>query len=318
MNNKYLLQKQNVIGYGYGRKEVNGEETSQLALSVFVTTKKPKEELRPKDIIPQSVCGLPTDVIETGEVKAFGINIGKVRPLIPGYSISHYRVTAGTLGAIVEHEGNQAILSNNHVIANSNNTSLNDPIIQPGVHDGGRETVAKLHSFQEIFISESRCPVARSIEGLMNYIAKLLGSSHKTKVYSDEALKPNKVDAAIALPLDNIDVNPHIKDIGVPQQPKVAMLDMPARKTGRTTDYTESKISQTNVTVKVMYPTGYALFEDQLGIKSSPSNPFGSPGDSGSLILNNLNPIALLFAGSDRITIANPIEAVMKTMEISF
>ncbi len=38
----------------------------------------------------------------------------------PGGSCGHYNISAGTLGGFVEDEDNYYILSNNHVLANSN------------------------------------------------------------------------------------------------------------------------------------------------------------------------------------------------------
>jgi hypothetical protein len=68
----------------------------------------------------------------------------------PGVSIGHYQVTAGTFGALVTDRatGERFILSNNHVLANSNDSQLGDAILQPGAIDGGLnpgDVVAHLH-----------------------------------------------------------------------------------------------------------------------------------------------------------------------------
>jgi hypothetical protein len=51
-----------------------------------------------------------------------------------GISIGHFRVTAGTLGCLVQdRDGNRFILSNNHVLADENKAEVGDVILQAGV-----------------------------------------------------------------------------------------------------------------------------------------------------------------------------------------
>ncbi len=52
--------------------------------------------------------------------------------------MGHFRITAGTFGCLVRRGNQLFVLSNNHVLANSNNAQLGDPILQPGPFDGGR------------------------------------------------------------------------------------------------------------------------------------------------------------------------------------
>jgi hypothetical protein len=61
------------------------------------------------------------------------------RPPYPGISLGHFRVTAGTLGCFVgDKKGGTYVLSNNHVLGNSDDANDNDPVLQPGRLDGGR------------------------------------------------------------------------------------------------------------------------------------------------------------------------------------
>ncbi len=55
--------------------------------------------------------------------------------LTAGSSIGHYKVTAGTLGGFVRDREGVYILSNNHVLANSNKAEGPDPILLPGPAD---------------------------------------------------------------------------------------------------------------------------------------------------------------------------------------
>src|SRR5256885_12833142 len=51
---------------------------------------------------------------------------------ILGFSVGHPAITAGSIGARVTDGVNVYILSNNHVLANSNDASIGDPELQPG------------------------------------------------------------------------------------------------------------------------------------------------------------------------------------------
>jgi hypothetical protein len=92
---------------------------------------------------------------------------------------------------------------------------------------------------------------------------------------------------------------------------------MAVKKAGRTTDLTFGTVDAIGVTVNVGYSSGTARFVDQIII--APAG-FSAPGDSGSLIVTNdqscPNPVALLFAGSETFTIANPIQKVYDAFKV--
>src|SRR5437899_12519168 len=76
------------------------------------------------------------------------------RPMV--FSVGHPAITAGTIGARVRDAlGHVYILSNNHVLANSNGASIGDPEYQPGPFDGGTaaDQIATLTDFQAIDFS---------------------------------------------------------------------------------------------------------------------------------------------------------------------
>lgn len=152
-----LLRRKNVVGVAVGYKNYKDETTDQLALAVLVEQKKPAEALTPEDFIPKEINGMPTDVIEVGRLEAHTTPRDRFRPTVPaGVSIGHYLVTAGTIGAIVfeKSTGEPLILSNNHVLANSNFATIGDPILQPGPTDHGvrpNDVVAQLFRYQTIY-----------------------------------------------------------------------------------------------------------------------------------------------------------------------
>lgn len=72
MNNYHekLFSLPGVIGYGYGHKETHGKNTRKQALVVFVEKKIPSAQLIEEQIIPNSIDGWITDVVEIGKVIA--------------------------------------------------------------------------------------------------------------------------------------------------------------------------------------------------------------------------------------------------------
>ncbi len=94
---------------------------------------------------------------------------------------------------------------------------------------------------------------------------------------------------------------------------------MAVQKCGRTTSCTRGTVSSINATINVQYSGGVAKFVNQVVIGGS-KGPFSKSGDSGSLIVtdnSNANPVALLFAGSNTITIGNPIGAVLSSLGVT-
>ena len=135
-----LLRRRGVVGVAIGFRNYKEQVTDQLAMAVLVEQKKPIEALSAEDLVPPDVNGARTDVIEIGRLEAQLNPRDRFRPNIPaGVSIGHYKVTAGTLGAVVfdNQTGEPLLLSNNHVLANSNQAAIGDAILQPGTTDHG-------------------------------------------------------------------------------------------------------------------------------------------------------------------------------------
>jgi len=313
-----LLQKHNVIATGIGYKYTAGQRTDTLCIVCSVEKKVSISELEREDRVPPEIDGLPTDVVETGPIRAFQSTTGRFRPAPGGVSIGHRDITAGTLGCVVRRDGQLYILSNNHVLANSNDGSIGDPILQPGPHDGGRlpdDKLAVLSDFVPIKFegAPSSCGVAGAVVGAANTLAGWFGSDTRLKAVSVQA-EANKVDAAIARPLQDSDVSEEILHIGPIKGVAQGELGMAVKKCGRTTGFTQGEIQQIDVTVKVQYGGGrVALFSDQLL-----AGAMSQGGDSGSAVLDDSDRlVGLLFAGSDNSTIINRIENVFSSLNLS-
>ena len=313
-----LLDQSNVVAAGVGYKITGGQKTSTLSIVCSVTKKLAASQLSSKDLVPDSLNGTPTDVIETGIIRALQSPTEKHRPAPGGVSIGHRDITAGTLGCLVKKDGRFVILSNNHVLANSNAAEIGDPILQPGPHDGGRypdDHIADLEQFIPINITgaPSDCPVATGTANFLNSIARLFGSSVQLQAIDQQATE-NLVDAAIARPLNPDDVKNEILEIGTIQGAVEGELGMAIKKSGRTTGFTTGEIQQVDVTVNVQYGEGQtAQFTDQLM-----AGAMSQGGDSGSAVLDDSNNlVGLLFAGSDTSTIMNRIQNVFSELGVS-
>lgn len=152
-----LLSKKGVVGVGIGYRNGDRGEANELALVAMVEQKMPVAAMSDDDKVPAEFGGVKTDVMEVGVIRAQANSNSRDhwRPTIPGgVSIAHHMITAGTYGVMVyDSNGTAYILSNNHVLANSNDAFVNDPILQPGPTDGGAnpaDVVAVLNRYAKL------------------------------------------------------------------------------------------------------------------------------------------------------------------------
>jgi hypothetical protein len=231
----------------------------------------------------------------------------RVRPAEGGYSVGHYQITAGTIATCVYDilpggtTGSPPahgigipprcyILSNNHVLANTNAAQSGDPILQPGPYDGGIDPADRIAALSRWVPLTLEPPTPRSL--------------HR-----------NVVDAAIAQGQFH-DLDREIYWIGYARgwRRKASIgVGTVVQKTGRTTNYTTGRITAINATVDVGYGGGrVARFFDQIVTTN-----ISAGGDSGSLVLTLDNvAVGLLFAGSSVATIVNQIENVRSLLRV--
>jgi hypothetical protein len=341
-----LLAKPNVVGVAVGLKNQVGEPS----VVVLVQQKLPLAALSADAMVPKELDGVRTDVVEVGYLRAYQSPRDRFRPEIPcGVSIGHYKITAGTLGVIVTdtQTGEKLILSNNHVLANSNNALVGDAILQPGPADGGQnpgDMVARLERFIPLrYVDDpdpaptptptpppggggTGCDILSLVVSIVNGLAALLGSGQRVApVAAPKPAAPqsagvsaqvplNEVDAALAKPLDPSKFTGDILGIGKVSGTKAAALGMKVRKSGRTTGYTEGTVTLLNATVNVAYGSRTARFTGQII-----TTPMSQGGDSGSLIVDGTEnkAVGLLFAGSNLSTIFNPIDKVLAALKVT-
>lgn len=309
-----ILEKENVVGIAIGDKVSEGKDTGDQCITVFVSQKIDDPiMLKKEDRVPPSLGKFKTDVVESGDFFA-GDQLAntvtdeieedsdddiqdevaiqslrnRIRPVEGGYSVGHYKITAGTYATAVTDRlpfpgipRKYYVLSNNHVLANSNNARVGDPILQPGPYDGGRYP---------------RDMIAR----LSRWVPIRFGRGN------------NYVDAAIGEgPFHYLDRE--IYWVGYVKGVRSVRKGEIVQKCGRTTNYTTGRVRYVNGTINVNYGRGrVARFVRQI-ITSNMS----AGGDSGSLLCDmNENAVGLLFAGSSSLTIHNNILFVERLLRI--
>lgn len=225
----------------------------------------------------------------------------RVRPLRPGTSVAHRDVTAGTLGAFVRDAAGQVLLlSNNHVLADTDRAAVGDPVLSPGPADGGRletDRVATLISFERL------------------------------------SREPNRLDLALAAVDDPALVGGNTVPEGTLSGVVEEILDgIAVAKVGRTTGHTVGAVTAVELDgVTVDYGRGDVFcFDDCIEVEGSAvggaASGFSDGGDSGSLVYlrDGLQAVGLLFAGSTTggaggagLTYCNPAALALRTAAVT-
>jgi hypothetical protein len=66
---KTLMRRKGVVGCAVGYKQIAGKKTDQICIICYVIKKIPEDQLDEADLIPPMFEGIPTDVIESGEMR---------------------------------------------------------------------------------------------------------------------------------------------------------------------------------------------------------------------------------------------------------
>jgi hypothetical protein len=277
-----LLETDGVIGTGIGR---NNE--GNTAIYIYTTRNNVAH-------IPSELDGFPTIVKNVGVVEARAVYTQVYRnPFYSGVSIGNDReCAAGTFGCkVVDANGVEYMLSNNHVLARQNSAALGERIDQPGRFEMANcaqtGQVASLSKFVKINIKRTASNV---VDGA---IARFSGAFGQTSQVADQSYTPTST-------------------------PVAATVGMQVQKVGRTTGHTFGTVNAVNVTMLVQYSRGVARFVNQIEITPG---TFSAGGDSGSLIVEYggtaPNPVGLLFAGGTNSTFANPIQSALTALGVT-
>lgn len=307
----------NIVGVGIGpglppNTGLAGEvissnvEPGKQTLNIYVVERTSVEEVRSvvAETMGVSAAGsedVPVNVIVTGLIDAQPHRF-RIRPAPGGVSVAHFRVTAGTIGCLsvgrtAPRNSRLMILSNNHVLANSNNAAFGDCICQPGPADGGRCPA------DQIAILERFVPI--NFAGGVNYVDCATGWCWPDRVRRELIYLSGGQQ----------------RFFRIGSAPIAPQLNMAVGKSGRTTQLTRGTIIDVSATIRVNYGGGrLALFSDQISIRGAGGTLFSAGGDSGSSIWtwdNFRRPVGLLFAGGGGITFANKMSRVVAALDIN-
>lgn len=220
------------------------------------------------------------------------------------YDNSNGYCCSGTLGSLITDGTNYYILSNYHVFygdivpgGNNRIAQAGDPVIQPGLVD-------------------VNCDPTRAQE-----VATLVTDGGS--LTNPQTRSNTDVDAGIAKVISGmVDLSGSILEIGtISHTTTTAYINQSVKKSGRTTGLSTSTVVGLNATVSVSYENECAgstaftqTYTGQIIIDNKGSK-FLNAGDSGSLMVENVNTnpraVGLLFAGSNRLAVANPINDVL-------
>jgi len=214
------------------------------------------------------------------------------------YDLANGYCCGGTLGALIQVNGIQYVMSNYHVLesdivsgGNGRIATTGDGAIQPGLID-------------------ARCD-ANSAQNIATLVE--LGS-----------LPGSNVDVGVARVISGmVRTDGAILEVGTLSSQTVgAFIGQGVKKSGRTTALSRSSISSLNATISVTYENECAggtsftkTFTGQIIVGNSGSG-FLNSGDSGSLMVEDVSTspraVGLLYAGNSSLAVANPIAEVLQ------
>jgi hypothetical protein len=293
------------IGTGNGPSEFSSGAPGEPALEIYTIEQESVEKVKSRLASSVGVSALsggdfPVTVVTTGIIDAYQHRM-RLRPAPGGISVGHFAITAGTLGCLVRgiappRSNRLMVLSNNHVLANSNSARIGDCICQPGPYDGGRCPA------DQIAILESFVPIR--FGGQDNFVDCATAWAWPDRVRRE--LMYLSGGAAQYFRVGSV--------------PVAAVPNLVVGKSGRTTQLTRGTVTAVGVTINVSYgAAGVARFRDQIAIRA-PSGDFSAGGDSGSLIWTwdaRRAPVGLLFAGGGGMTFANRIGRVLTDLGVT-
>jgi hypothetical protein len=267
---------EHVVGIAIGPKFVEGRTTGEPAIIFYVREKLPRWALRER--VPEQIEGVLTDVEACGDLVAFAQTRApdhreKRRPFQPGCSIGTASgATTGTFGAVVfDASGEPYLLGNNHVLADCDRYPIGGAIIQPGSLDTG-------HPEDDVI-------------------------GHLVRTLPLDPSCANDGDCALAKPIGD-SPSTEILYIGRPQGVGIATVGMPVHKTGRSTGYTTGFVRAVSMDYTMRYGDTIFKLRGQVVFKGVDGQPFSDRGDSGALVLDSRNnvAVALLNGGTDQFT----------------
>ena len=202
----------------------------------------------------------------------------------------------GTLGSLIQDgAGRQFLLSNNHVLARSDQSSVGDPIVQPGLIDNNCTPSSEGPGTMQVGSLTTWLPLSSRSTNADAAIAQVVsGTVDPTGGILE--LGSRQVDGTIG------SAPPGVSSSG--GKGEIPSLGLMVAKSGRTTGLTCASVTALDLDISVDYyqdcaetkPYLTKSFTNQVAISG---NQFSDAGDSGSLVVDTANaePVGLFFAG---------------------
>jgi hypothetical protein len=211
----------------------------------------------------------------------------------------------GTLGSLIRNSsGTQYLLSCNHVLARSDQASVGEMTVQPGLIDNNCTPYGDGSGTTLVGVLTAWLPLSSSSTNVDAAIARVDSNAVNTR---GEILELGTLSGGVlaAAPPGTSCTNVSAgASCARGNGETVTTAGLTVAKSGRTTGLTCASISATNLDVEVDYYKNCAeteayltkTYTDQLAIEG---NQFSDAGDSGSLVVDvsNAEPVGLFFAG---------------------
>lgn len=310
-----MLKKKNVIGLGEGYKITDGKTTPEKAIMILVEKKEPKSQISKKNLVPDLVEDIQTDVYETGPIDIQPLGFlkrlfnkvetedtlteltrkSRWRPIPGGVSFGNALISSGTYSWKAKNLSDGSIVSytNAHVGASDLLKDMtyqrSRKLLQPGAYFGG--------NIKNDLVGEN-IRFVKLNKGGNNWVDGCVGSILNQEDFADEILEigvPSKVGTSIEAGLE-------------------------IKKSGATTGLTRGNVVSINSIINVGYgDLGIIRFVEQIvGTRMSAGGDSGSSmladGDQNTYRDNEL--LGVLFAGGPNATIFNPIWNFIKPLNI--
>jgi hypothetical protein len=177
-------QRSNVTGIdiGYKYSGLGDRRTKQISVRIHVDRKISVSELEATEVFPKEIGGIPIDVIEadykTHAVATPPARLSAAATIQPGVSVAHFKRSAGTIGLIVYDNVTRrpCLLSNWHVLVGKLPARIGDPILQPGVSDGGELLRHKVATLERYILDQNGDAAIASLTNSRPFQPNQLGS----------------------------------------------------------------------------------------------------------------------------------------------
>ncbi|MFN0057927.1 MAG: hypothetical protein ACKVX7_05655 [Planctomycetota bacterium] len=315
---EYAIRQMSLVhAVGLGHRVVDGLETDEVSIRLYVTQRPPDslrrlaerrgrlpEHLRDFEPLPFEYHGVPTSVIQRPlarplqangsalSVEGYLVDVQPSRIITPGTSIGHQTNSGGTIAClcrpynIAPLTSGVYVLSAYHVLGDMSSNPLDrGQVVQPGSGFGGPQN--SVASF---------CLI------------------RGTELPTNGGGGPMLCDAAIAEVNNDVAFDPRLPGIGNVRGTSRHVQNQPVSAIGATTSKTSGSVFHEWISILLPFWGFSVILNDQFSITMTAQG-----GDSGALVVSDIDytAVGLLVAANDTLTFATPIATIEKELNIA-